>query len=198
MNHAPRFCVGLQLLPQTYLTCFAGIAPIEFRQVKRHLMMGYPRYYRKRLNVRASRRQFMVRRFRVVSIASLDVGMIFLVEMRRRGDEVSLSGRTPRKAISLASAKILEPRTAVWRRGWDSNPRDPFGSNGFQDRRFQPLTHPSEIKFLKHCNLQAELVTVVPYFGAFSWALSPNCHQNRRVLLPPRACCRNLCGRSAS
>jgi hypothetical protein len=30
-----------------------------------------------------------------------------------------------------------------WRRGWDSNPRDPFGPNGFQDRRFQPLTHPS-------------------------------------------------------
>jgi hypothetical protein len=25
-----------------------------------------------------------------------------------------------------------------WRRGWDSNPRDPFGPNGFQDRRFQP------------------------------------------------------------
>ena len=30
-----------------------------------------------------------------------------------------------------------------WRRGRDSNPRDPFGPNGFQDRRFQPLTHPS-------------------------------------------------------
>jgi hypothetical protein len=29
------------------------------------------------------------------------------------------------------------------RRGWDSNPRDPFGSNGFQDRRLQPLGHPS-------------------------------------------------------
>ena len=25
----------------------------------------------------------------------------------------------------------------------DLNPRDPFGSNGFQDRRFQPLTHSS-------------------------------------------------------
>ena len=32
-----------------------------------------------------------------------------------------------------------------WRRGWDSNPRDPFGPNGFQDRRFQPLTHPSGV-----------------------------------------------------
>ena len=32
-----------------------------------------------------------------------------------------------------------------WRRGWDSNPRDPFRPNGFQDRRFQPLTHPSAV-----------------------------------------------------
>ena len=31
-----------------------------------------------------------------------------------------------------------------WRRERDSNPRAPFGANGFQDRRFQPLTHPSE------------------------------------------------------
>src|SRR6266478_3701783 len=30
-----------------------------------------------------------------------------------------------------------------WRRRGDSNPRDPFESNGFQDRRFQPLTHSS-------------------------------------------------------
>ena len=35
-------------------------------------------------------------------------------------------------------------RKTDWRRGWDSNPRDPFGPNGFQDRRFQPLTHPSD------------------------------------------------------
>jgi hypothetical protein len=34
------------------------------------------------------------------------------------------------------------PRTE-WRRRRDSNPRDPFRSNGFQDRRFQPLTHSS-------------------------------------------------------
>src|ERR1700676_2039266 len=28
-----------------------------------------------------------------------------------------------------------------WRRKRDSNPRNPFEFNGFQDRRFQPLTH---------------------------------------------------------
>ena len=31
----------------------------------------------------------------------------------------------------------------AWRRGRDSNPRDPFGPNGFQDRRIKPLSHPS-------------------------------------------------------
>ena len=30
-----------------------------------------------------------------------------------------------------------------WRRERDSNPRYPFGYNGFQDRRHQPLGHPS-------------------------------------------------------
>jgi hypothetical protein len=30
-----------------------------------------------------------------------------------------------------------------WRRRRDSNPRDPFESNGFQDRRLQPLGHSS-------------------------------------------------------
>src|SRR6516225_7173459 len=30
-----------------------------------------------------------------------------------------------------------------WRRERDSNPRYPFGYSGFQDRLFQPLTHPS-------------------------------------------------------
>ncbi len=30
-----------------------------------------------------------------------------------------------------------------WRRERDSNPRSPLGLSGFQDRLFQPLTHPS-------------------------------------------------------
>ena len=34
---------------------------------------------------------------------------------------------------------------AFWRRRGDSNPRDPFEPNGFQDRRFQPLTHSSAL-----------------------------------------------------
>jgi hypothetical protein len=49
-----------------------------------------------------------------------------------------------------------------WRRGWDSNPRDPFGPNGFQDRRSQPLSYPSVFNSLKHCSLEFDLVTVLP------------------------------------
>ena len=38
-----------------------------------------------------------------------------------------------------------------WRRRGDSNPRDPFGPNGFQDRRIQPLSHPSASQFNWQC-----------------------------------------------
>src|ERR1700748_821063 len=58
---------------------------------------------------------------------------------------------------------------AYWRRRRDSNPRDPFESNGFQDRRFQPLTHSSVFKFNKFCDLEATLLHSLPsllHFGA--------------------------------
>ena len=56
------------------------------------------------------------------------------VNSRQLGREIPVS----------AGMKGTERNTKTgWRRGWDSNPRDPFGPNGFQDRRFQPLTHPS-------------------------------------------------------
>src|ERR1700732_5622312 len=41
----------------------------------------------------------------------------------------------------------MQTQKIKWRRGGDSNPRDPFGPNGFQDRRFQPLTHLSVFDF---------------------------------------------------
>ena len=37
------------------------------------------------------------------------------------------------------------------------NPRDPFESNGFQDRRFQPLTHSSAFD----CNVSGELAAML-------------------------------------
>ena len=36
----------------------------------------------------------------------------------------------------------------IWRRERDSNPRWSFPHSGFQDRRFQPLTHPSSDQFI--------------------------------------------------
>jgi hypothetical protein len=35
---------------------------------------------------------------------------------------------------------------AVWRRGWDLNPRGALTPAGFQDRCIQPLCHPSGTK----------------------------------------------------
>ena len=51
-----------------------------------------------------------------------------------------------------------------WRRRGDSNPRDPFEPNGFQDRRFQPLTHPSVFDFNPLRRLEGHL---------YPWERSP-------------------------
>jgi hypothetical protein len=40
------------------------------------------------------------------------------------------------------------------------NPRDPFEPNGFQDRRFQPLTHSSVSKYNLQQLLAGHLVTI--------------------------------------
>ena len=57
---------------------------------------------------------------------------------------------TPNKllGVSLLLCQIGLFRTRLeksWRRERDSNPRYPFRYNGFQDRRYQPLTHPSAV-----------------------------------------------------
>ncbi len=41
------------------------------------------------------------------------------------------------------SPEAAENKRVNWRRKRDSNPREPFDSNGFQDRRIQPLCHSS-------------------------------------------------------
>ena len=38
---------------------------------------------------------------------------------------------------------MLAARAALWRMGWDSNPRWAFTHGGFQDRCLKPLGHPS-------------------------------------------------------
>src|ERR1035438_3842678 len=45
---------------------------------------------------------------------------------------------------------VTKAASEDWRRGRDSNPRDAYAPNGFQDRRIRPLCHLS-IKYLgKH------------------------------------------------
>jgi hypothetical protein len=46
-----------------------------------------------------------------------------------------------------------------WRRERDSNPRYPFGYSGFQDRPFQPLTHPSV------CGYSVEVIVIADGAG---------------------------------
>src|SRR6201995_3522402 len=62
----------------------------------------------------------------------------------------------------------------LWRRRRDSNPRDPFRSNGFQDRRFQPLTHSSVSNYILLLDLAGVLVTFLPAIPAFWCRVSPN------------------------
>ena len=65
----------------------------------------------------------------------------------------------------------------IWRRRRDSNPRDPFESNGFQDRRFQPLTHSSVSKYNLQQHLVGRLVTLLTSIAAFWCKVSLDCHQ---------------------
>jgi hypothetical protein len=44
-----------------------------------------------------------------------------------------------------AKAQSFSAVETRWRRERDSNPRYPFEYSGFQDRLFQPLTHPSAV-----------------------------------------------------
>ena len=50
-----------------------------------------------------------------------------------------------------------------WRRGRDSNPRDAYATSGFQDRRIQPLCHPS-INDLRKINL-TQLAKIGKFIG---------------------------------
>ena len=48
------------------------------------------------------------------------------------------------------------------------NPRDPFGPNGFQDRRFQPLTHSSASNYNVFRELAANLCQLRLYRPRFA------------------------------
>ena len=52
-----------------------------------------------------------------------------------------------------------------WRKGRDSNPRDRFRPNGFQDRRDRPLCHPSGINQFEKCTGEEKRSGVVGIYS---------------------------------
>ena len=63
----------------------------------------------------------------------------------------------------------LQHHKLEWRRERDSNPRAPFEANGFQDRRFQPLTHPSAGGFAALLDgIQSGTLMRLPHFSFVS------------------------------
>ena len=69
---------------------------------------------------------------------------------------------------------LLYRVSEMWRRRRDSNPRDPFESNGFQDRRFQPLTHSSVSNYNQQLYLVGLSVTLLGSIAAIRCMVSPN------------------------
>ena len=48
---------------------------------------------------------------------------------------------SPHERGKPLSQSPFESHPRVWRRGWDSNPRSPYGDSGFRDRPIRPLSH---------------------------------------------------------
>jgi hypothetical protein len=89
-------------------------------------------------------------------------------------------GRKGRGSVGISGTE-RKPKTG-WRRGWDSNPRDPFRPNGFQDRRFQPLTHPSGCLEFNRRTPPFHKGRVGNLTNRFSWcAWEPCCRAGRPV-----------------
>ncbi len=67
--------------------------------------------------------------------------LVYMMQCPLRANPID---KKPRKgANSREIREAFSELQTVWRRERDSNPRYPFRYNGFQDRLFQPLTHPS-------------------------------------------------------
>jgi hypothetical protein len=52
-----------------------------------------------------------------------------------------------RNEVKLRAYPEIDNSFVFWRRKRDSNPRNPFEFNGFQDRRIKPLSHSSVLYF---------------------------------------------------
>src|SRR5687768_2002296 len=78
---------------------------------------------------------------RLISIASSRLAIPPFSHGRdseRRGDQEG-----PPSRFALRRAAFARTQSEGWRRERDSNPRNSFPFNGFQDRRLKPLGHPS-------------------------------------------------------
>ena len=76
------------------------------------------------------------------------------------GDKIAQIGRF----LSVFNGKLREFSAVqtAWRRERDSNPRYPFRYSGFQDRLFQPLTHPSAVAGSKFSSFLACIKGIAP------------------------------------
>ena len=57
----------------------------------------------------------------------------------------------------------------IWRRERDSNPRYPLRYNGFQDRRYQPLTHPSACRWNRLHSILRRIAMILETEVLFEW-----------------------------
>lgn len=66
-----------------------------------------------------------------------------LVSRRLNRSEIQVeggfSGRGKEERLRRMSGRLT--RSAVWRRGWDLNPRSSYPDTGFRDRHVRPLRH---------------------------------------------------------
>src|SRR5687767_7732321 len=106
---------------------------------------------------------------------------------RRSGDHRLIVVLTFEKRFGIRSdSPSSEHSEKNWRRERDSNPRAPFGANGFQDRRLKPLGHLSgracrlsECNPEKHCGVRWRYQSTGTTPQA--WKI------DRRPAAPPRA-----------
>src|SRR6266481_6892951 len=82
-------------------------------------------------------------------------GVAPLVGTPRGHRNAFCSSRLPR----FRSRQVIGVAEISWRRERDSNPRYGFPYSGFQDRPFQPLTHPSAY-YYQRFNMQLPKISV--------------------------------------
>ncbi len=94
-------------------------------------------------------------------------GVAPLVGTPRGHRNAFCSSRLPR----FRSRQVIGVAEISWRRERDSNPRYGFPYSGFQDRPFQPLTHPSAAVDRCFRSVYNSPFAEIPRAGAHSWGM---------------------------